>query len=92
MAVGWFDEGVEGGFDADAGGALGYSHDISQHIFELKAFLAFEIMQTMKPFSSILQDSTVSSFFRILPVAKSINCTHGGVDTLFLNSCAYQRK
>jgi hypothetical protein len=60
--------GVEGAFEeeATAGVALGYIgirfiKKIERHGYTL------EIMQTMKPFSSILYDSTVLASCRILP-------------------------
>jgi hypothetical protein len=64
--------GVDGVFGVDedaAGAALGY-HNMSE-LLSLIATLdinhTFETMQTMKPFSSILYDSTVLLSCRILP-------------------------
>ena len=64
--------GVEGAFEEDeeaAGAALGWSiirllfmclDDVVSH--------TFDIMQTMKPFSSMLYDSTVCASCKILPI------------------------
>ena len=63
--------GVVGAFEVDdeaAGAALGFDN-VSVYVVVLGVWcFTFEIMQTMKPFSSILYDSTVLASCNILPV------------------------
>ena len=72
--------GVEGAFEADeevAGAAFGWeSIRLWFTCSDGVACPTFDIMQTMKPFSSILYDSTVFASCKILPVRGARNQHH----------------
>ena len=70
--------GVDGTAAFGAGAVLGYVLSVKMHLV-CGGVLTFETMHTMKPFSSILYDSTVFASANTLPTSKLVPFVHSSI-------------